>query len=195
MNFSKQALVDAVSALVDLEDETAQRYSQTIDGMARFRARHPDAWLGYELEVLNPLVDLANTDPTGFSRIQQLIDSKRLARGAARAWPEPEEEKFDKVEYQRQLMQERRRRSGRAVEIENMQRPERDKLIGNKRLEFENRIAAKWGDELRSIMELARQEAGGRLSKSRQQQIREQFWAGVDQKLDVEFETARRARL
>ena len=44
MNFSKQALVDAVSALVDLEDETAQRYSQTIDGMARFRIMLSRAW-------------------------------------------------------------------------------------------------------------------------------------------------------
>lgn len=195
MPFSKQALVDAVSALVDLEDEKARRYGEAVEAMARFRTRHPDAWLGYELEVLNPLVDLASADPAGFSRIQQLVNSKRLLRGANRAWPEPEEEKFDKVEYQRQLMQERRRRSGRAVEIENMQRPERDRLIGNKRLDFENRVIARWGEELRSVMELARQAEGGRLSKARQQQIREKFWADVDQKLDDDLDSARRAKL
>lgn len=195
MTFSKQALVDAVSALVDMGDEKAERCGQTVEGMARFRVRHPDAWLGYDLEILNPLVALAEKDAEGFVRVKALIDGKREARGAQRVWPDPGDERFDKVKYQRQLMQERRRRSGRAVEIENMLRHERDKLVGTTRLDFENKVIARWGDQLRAVMELARSNAGGRLSKQAQQQIREKFWAQVDEKLDNDYDAARRRQL
>lgn len=192
MNFSKQALVDAVGVMVDLDNETAQRYGQTVESMARFRTRHPDAWLGYELEVLNPLVNLAERDPDGFTRVQSLIDGKREQRGAEAIWPDPNDERFDKTEYQRILMQERRQRSRRALEIENMQRSERDKLVGSARLDFENRVIAQWGAELQKTLAEARQAASGRLNKERQAAIRERFWSSVDDRLDEEYENTRR---
>lgn len=195
MNFSKQALVDAVGALVDLDNERAQRYGHAVESMARFRARHPDAWLGYELEPLNPLVALAETDTDGFSRVQLLIDEKRRARGAAPIWPDAAERGFDKPEYQRLLMQERRQRSRRALEIENMRRPERARLMGNARLEFENRVIAGWGNQLRDNLDKARKEAGGRLPKERLASIREAFWKRIDSQLDEEHEAARLAQL
>lgn len=195
MIFSKQALVTAVGALVDLDDDTAERYGSTIESMARFRVRNPDAWLGYDLEVFNPLVELAGADPDGFAGVQELVDKQRRARGAKPAWPDKSDEGFDKVEYQRLLMQERRRRAGRAVEIENLQRPEKDRLVGTKRLEFENRTLARWGAQLQAILDEERAEFGGSIPRVQQRQIREKFWAGIDRHLDELEKSARRKRI
>jgi hypothetical protein len=178
-----------------LDDERAPRWGAVVENMARFRVRNPDAWLGYELEPLNALVELASSDPKGFEGVQELIDGKRRDKGLRAIWPDKSEERFDKVEYQRILMQERRRRTGRAVDIENMQRPEKDRLVGTKRLEFENRTLARWGEELQTLLDNARALNGGSLTRDQQRAIRDNFWSGVDQKLDDTESEVRRKRL
>ncbi len=190
MDVDKRALLAAVNDLIS--DATPQFKVDAIEAISPLRRRYPVAFTA-ALAVLNPLLDLRSADPDGYVNVQRLIDNKRVDSGLPPLWPAEGPERFDKVEYQRQLMAERRRRAGRALEIENARRPERDRLIGNARLEFERRQLAAWGKELQEKLDSARTAVGGRLPKETQDTMRTQFWESVDARMD-EAEAALRRR-
>lgn len=181
MPVDKSALLDAVNDLI--RDANPKVKVEAMDALFALTRRYP-ARLTDSLEVLNPLLDLRAEDPPAYEGVQRLIDSKRRAAGLPPCWPEPEPERFDKTEYQRQLMAQRRVRAGRALAIENYQRPERDRLMGNARLEFERRTLSSWGKRLDGILQKARVAEGGKLIRERQDEIRDAFWASVDAALD-----------
>lgn len=148
-----------------------------------------------EAASLNALLDLFRRDREAFWSVVDLIDRKREARG----WPPLRKKEapkgFDKVEYQRMFMDQKRQRERRAAAIENMLRPERERLIGNPRLEFMRVQSGRWRKLRDSMVNAAREANGGHLSKEATQAILAQFWEKVDRELDLKEEDARRAGL
>jgi len=191
MTPDRQALLEAVRYLV--ESDQAEREAQELDTVVQFARLHPVRFKG-DLSTLNPLLDLALTDPATFERIQALINTKRTAAGNVPAWPPEERERFDVRTYQRELMARRRLRVGRVVDVENSLRPERDQIRGNARMEFERVQLKKWGDQLRARLDAARLNSGGRLTKEHLQGITDKFWSGVLQLVELE-DAARIERL
>lgn len=184
-----QSLLTAVNTLIATDRHHFM--AEAIEAVAAMNTRYPVQFSG-KLAVLNPLLRLRIEDDNSFEKIKQLVDSKRQVEGLPPVWPGPEKEKFDKVEYQRQLMATRRRIAKAALEIENAQRPERDRLIGSARLEFENKVLADWGAELERRVEAMRDEAGGRLSKEATSAYRKQYWASVEASLEERHERLRK---
>lgn len=184
-----QSLLTAVNTLIATDRHHFM--AEAIEAVAAINTRYPVQFSG-KLAVLNPLLRLRIEDANSFEKIKQLVDSKRQVEGLQPVWPGPEKEKFDKVEYQRQLMATRRRIAKAALEIENAQRPERDRLIGSARLEFENKVLADWGAELERRVEAMRDEAGGRLSKEATSAYRRQYWANVEASLEERRELLRK---
>lgn len=184
-----QSLLTAVNTLIATDRHHFM--AEAIEAVAAMNTRYPVQFSG-KLAVLNPLLRLRIEDDNSFEKVKQLVDSKRQVEGLPPVWPGPEKEKFDKVEYQRQLMAMRRRIAKAALEIENAQRPERDRLIGSARLEFENKVLADWGAELERRVEAMRDEAGGRLSKEATSAYRRQYWANVEASLEGRHELLRK---
>lgn len=189
MSVDKQALLESLQFLVSAEDPHGPVTS--LEAVLRVARVHPVKLTG-ELSALNPLLQLALEDREAFEKCKALVDRKREAAGKPLAWPPEPPETFSKAEYQRQLMAKRRERSGRAVDIENLQRDERDKLVGSRRLDFENHQLKVWGEQLRKILAAARTDAGGSISKEHELAIRTKFWDGVDVALDEKEELVRR---
>jgi hypothetical protein len=191
MPYTKEALLEAVNHMIA---ETDPRYTlEALQATSTLRARHPVKLSGV-LSVLNPLLELQDDNPVGFQRIQGLIDARRTHAGLAPCWPKGDPEKFDKNAYQRQLMAMRRERSGRALAIENMQRTERDRLVGTNRLEYENRQLGLWGEKADILVDEAKKASGGRISRDQIAAIKQRFFESLEVELD-EREAAVRAEL
>ena len=76
-----------------------------------------------------------------------------------------------------------------------MLRPERDKLVGNARLEFMNRQSAKWKEARDRFLTVAKDANGGSLTREQEDAALQQFWTAVDQDLARQEEVARREML
>ncbi len=179
-------------AMLDLVQEPDPRYKRSVlDAAAQWNRAAPVRFVG-ELAVLNPILELMLEDEKAFAQVSMLIDGRRAGAGMEMMWPPEEPEKFDRVANQRRIMAERRARSGRALNLENAVRSERNRLYGNARLEFERRVLAGWGKRLDRTLEAARTRAGGRLSKEEAARIRAAHWANVDAEMDAQEEQLRR---
>lgn len=191
MTYTKEALLDAINYLIDEPDP---RYPlEALQATSALRPRYP-VKLSSSLSLLNPLLELQVSDPGAFERVQGLIDSRRTQAGRDPCWPKEAPEKFDKRAYQRRLMALRRERSGRALAIENMQRSERDKLVGTTRVDYENRQLAAWGELAEARVEAAKKAAGGKISREQIAAIKHRFFESLEAELD-EREAAVRAEL
>lgn len=182
MSTDKQALLEAVNDLI--QDHAAALKVTALDEVAKLKRRYPIKLTG-ELAILNPLLNLMSDDPDAWEQVKILIDKKRALLEFEPLWPAPKKVTFAdrKNEYQAKLMARIRERANRAVEIENMQRPERDRLIGNARLEFMRLTTNKWGKE-RDARIAAEKAAAGKLTKAQIDAIRDKFWLSVDEMLD-----------
>lgn len=181
------ALAGAVEALIERED--AHQLLDAVEATARLR-RNYKVELSGDTAMLNPLVDLAVSDPEAFGRVLHLIDVKRVTRGKVPLVP-PKSDRFDKTEYMRNFMDAKRQRQRRAVSIENMTRPDRDALRGRTRLDFMDAQAAKWKLELDARLERARAASDGTLNKDVLSATRSLFWQWVDDQLDQAEQAAR----
>jgi hypothetical protein len=192
MELSREALRQACLVLAASPD--APHLFASLAAVLPVAQSHPVRLAG-DAEVLNPLLDLALRDRPAYDRALALVNSRRQAKGqtALGAGSAPDGA-FDKVEYQREFMAQKRQRLVRAADIENTLRPERDRLIGRTRQDFMGRTAAQWKSELDGLIERAREAPSGRLSRSHMDGIRTQFWASIDRRLD-EQEAASRQRL
>ena len=171
-------------AMLDLVRETDPRYKRAVlDSAVQWNRAAPVRFTG-ELSKLNPILELMLNDEKTFAEVSMLIDGRRAAAGLEMMWPPEEPEKFDKVANQRRIMAERRARSGRALQLENRARGERNQLYGNARLEFERTVLAGWGRRLDRTLDAARTRAGGRISKEETARIRAAHWANIDAELD-----------
>lgn len=183
MSTDKRALLEAVNDLI--QDHAAAIKVTALDEVAKLKRRYAIKLTG-ELAILNPLLNLMSDDPDAWEQVKRLIDIKRALLDFEPLWPAPKKVTFAdrKNEYQAKLMARIRERANRAVEIENMQRPERDRLIGNARLEFMRLTTNKWGKERDEKIAAAKTAAGGRLTKAQIDAIRDKFWQSVDEMLD-----------
>lgn len=187
-----ELLRDAVNALAT-RDDVAPAFAALAPAV-EFSRRYPIQLSGHAA-FLNPLLDLGRDDPDALQRLLSLVESKRAAAGLAPLVPE-KDSAFDRTEYQRQFMDQKRQRTRRAVDIENMRRPERDQLRGTARMDFQDLVAAKWKKELDEIEARAREAApDGRLSRETWTSMRQKFWSGIDKRLDEEEAVVRRSRL
>lgn len=178
----KQALLAALNTLIASDD--ARHLFQTLTAVVNLKVVHAVALDG-EAAVLNPLVDIGRTDPERFERLIAKVDGKR--REALKApLVEPKDDGFNKTEYMREFMYQKRLRMRRAAEIENKTRSPKDALIGRSRLDFMEAQAAKWKLELDRRIEVAREANGGaRLPKDTMDTVRTQFWSYIDEQLDA----------
>lgn len=191
MPTDREALLEAVNDLIHDPDPRLKK--DALDAIAPVAKLYPVRLAG-EMKVLNPLVVLRNTDQTAWEAVKKLIDKKRELGSLPVLWPEPGKPKFDIREYQRQLMAQIRERTSRACELENLQRSDRDRLIGNARLEFMRQTGLAWGKRRDALLASAAADAGRKLTKPEQDAIRDTFWATVDRELD-ERESAIRLEL
>lgn len=191
--FDKQGVLRAANALIN--DPFAEKLYATLMAVTKLPKHLPIGIVG-DADVMNPLLNMYHSDRDGFDRVMAMVDARRTGAGMPALVPEEVEPGFDKREYQRVFMDQKRQRERRAVEIENLLRPERDKLIGIHRLEFMRHQSARWKTK-RDEMVAAVKEVRGvqHLSKPELQAVLTKFWAQVDKELDaLEAETVRKMR-
>ena len=143
-----------------------------------------------EAAPMNPLLWLAMHDRASFNTHMEIIDTLRVKRGLAPLAPAG----FDKNDYQAGFMAQGRMRRSRAVNIENMQRPPRDKLRGQPRLEFERVTQCQWKKQIDSQLAAARKTQGGPIPRDVYRAIISRFWAAVDVALDEKEAEVRRVK-
>lgn len=132
----------------------------------------------------NPLLYVSRSDPEVFKTLIQWAHAQRIKRGLTPLHDDNDD--FDRVEYMREFMAQKRDRERRAVAIENAKRPERDRLIGRSREEYQRRLAAEWKAERERRIAATRAAVGGRrLTKPELQEILRLFWESVDAKLEA----------
>lgn len=177
----REALLEAVNMLVT--DRSAQHLFTILQEVIPM-ARRLGVRLHGEHAVLNPLVDLAVENIEQYHRVMNLIETKRAARDLPPLDQSlAEDGGFDKTDYMRDFMQQKRLRERRAAEIENMIRPESAKLVGRSRLDYMQSQSARWKKERDELLARARKEQG-RLSKQQLSDLLAQFWGRVDRDLD-----------
>lgn len=184
----KQALLTGVNMLVT-HNEAALLY-ESMTTLARLPEHLLIGLIG-DAEELTPLVELRRRNPLRFDSVMELVEKKR--REALLAPLNEPDKGFDKVEYQRQFMDQKRQRERRAADLENSVRPERDRLIGNARLDYMRLQSQRWKKRRDEMMVAAREAAGGHLSKEQQGRVLQEFWGSVDAELD-ELEVSVRRR-
>lgn len=191
--FDKQGVLKAANALIN--DPYAEKLYETLMAVAKLPKHLPIGIVG-DADVMNPLLNMHHSDREGFDKVMAMVDARRTAAGMPALVPDEEEPGFDKREYQRVFMDQKRQRERRAADIENMLRPERDKLIGIHRLEFMRHRSARWKakrDEMVNAVKAAR--GVKHLSKADLQSILAKFWAQVDKELDeLEADAIRKMR-
>lgn len=183
---SRQELLASVNALITSPD--AHSIFDAVNALSPVVAAHPITLTSFEL--IRPLLLLRQRDKEATTRVLDLIEQRRLALGYDELRPAVPGG-YDKVSYMREFMDRKRERQRTAVEIENMLRPERDKLVGNARLEFMNRQSARWKVLRDAFLDRVKAANGDkRLSKEQVQQALDQFWSAVDDELEAKRKAA-----
>jgi hypothetical protein len=175
---TKQHILDAANVLINDQDASGL-FQQLLDVLLL-----PDKYkvkLDGAASVLNPLLRLAREDNVKFSRVIDMVELRRSARGMTALRPDPSEKKFDKNEYQRKLMAERRVRMVKAAELENLRRPPSGQLIGHARMDFQRVQQNKWSNQLATC--ITNQLGTGPISKEARAKVAETFWDSVDGQL------------
>ena len=175
---TKQLVLEAANTLLK-HPAAPQLYQQLVDVLAlpaKFKVKLAD-----EASVLNPLLTMARNDRPRFDSVIALVEQKRAASSLEPLQP-PKDHKFDKNEYQRLLMAERRVRMTKAADIENRCRPASGQLVGSARLDFMRRAQAKWMERFEAL--LLDKFGPGPICKDDRTQLSMEFWATVDQELD-----------
>lgn len=183
MNVSKQEVLEAVNLLIKAPN--AKILFDSMDATVPLAKQHPVRLSG-EAAALNPILTLRLNDIATYDRVMDLVESKRQAAGYAPLMRQ--DNRFNKTEYMRNFMDQKRERERRAAKIENMIRPASEALKGRARLDFMQRQSAIWKRERDALLERHRQMDGGTMCREKQQQLLDQFWTRIDAELD-ELET------
>lgn len=184
---TKIAVVAAVNTLIT--SPNAHELYASLEAAGKVPTQYPVSLRG-EAAVFNELLDLRRADPGAYERVIDLAEQRRETFGfdALRHAVPPG---YNKVSYQREFMAQKRDRQRVAAEIENTVRPERDRLIGNARLEFMRRQSMRWKEQRDAFLQRARDAHGGRLSVGQIQTILTQFWSAVDADLEARLKQAK----
>ena len=187
----KQAMLDAVNSLI-LGDQTEEFFSYLLTAV-NAAARAPIRLTG-AAAVLNPLVELRGSNPDGYNQVLGLIDRRRATIDRA-PLATPRSEGYDKVGYMRAFMDQKRERQKRAVEIENLLRPEKDRLVGNARLEFMRLQSVRWKAARDRVLAETAEKMGGQVTQEVRRVTLDFFWAAIDELLEDRLEEAKKARI
>ena len=167
----KAKIAKGLSLLVQT-NEFVQRVRQINDIV--------DGWedtpllFGGALEPLNALVDVGLVNREALNKLVQLAQTKRQAVPVAK-----------RIDYQRELMREKRERLYRAVELEELVRG--SALKGEARMKYMAGVQAKWMQERNAFIA-----AKGNLSWKQRNEAASEFWQRVDQRLSHDLEEAKR---
>lgn len=163
-------LVAAVNLLIKEE----KAYSNLVREMTKLIEDGPVGFR-YEiaLEPLNTLVDLGRRDRDAFERVLKFIDGKRQARPNTA-----------KVDYQRDLMRERRQRMAKAMLLHEART---GPLKGDERKAQMASIRERWTRAQRQF--IVDREA---TSAAERRQAHRDFWEMVDRHLDANLTNLQR---
>lgn len=169
---ASQRVVEAVNYLIE-----APNYAALINEMTKIIETwetHPMVY-GGKLTCLNALIDVGLQDREAFERVVKLIEEKR------KLFP-----KIRRVDYQRDLMRERRARMAKALELhEAIHGP----LRGAARMAQMQAIQERWAKARDAHMATK----GDMSFEQRNEAIRE-FWNHIDRNLDKNLADARKER-
>lgn len=181
MNPDRAALLAAVNKLVQ-DPAASDLYELLLEVIPP--ARRLGVRLMGDHADLNPLVDLAVNDPTGYANVMNLVEDKRAKVGYSPLDnARTADAQFDKTDYMRDFMHQKRMRERKAADIENLLRPEGQKLIGRSRLDFMHAQSLRWKKERDEMLQKSRQ-AQGKLTRAQMRELLELFWSRVDTELD-----------
>jgi len=188
----KAELLRAVNVL--LTDPNAVELYAVFMEVSAAHARFPEYVTLYgEAYPLIPLLTLRRKNIKKFQQLLDYIEDRRLKTGL-----ESLQKPYDKTQYMREFMDNKRQRQRRAVLIENMMRPPKDALKGLARQQFCDAQSAKWKAQLDAKLEAARaalphaDDRPARLPIETMNQIRRDFWTAVDHELAQLEELARK---
>ena len=187
---NRELLVEAVNVLITAPDAAEKFEALTTLGALALRL---PVKLSGDAAVLNPLLRLRVSDLDAYNSVLDMIDLKRgeLGKPPLRS---PSNEGYDKTDYMRQFMDQKREREKLAVEIENLRRPEKDRLIGHARMEFMRLQSVRWKGFRDRALERAKTETGGMNAETRKA-VLAAFWNAVDNDLAEKLKAAKRAQL
>lgn len=169
MVVAKQRVTDAVNFLI-ASDQYGRLIREITDIIERWNVR-PMAFAG-KLECLNAMIDVGVENREAFERLVELIEQKRSILPEIR-----------RVDYQRKIMQDRRARQGRAIELHELVTGK--PITGTERAKFIKDLQARWRKERDAFI------AGkGELSWSDRNDAANEFWDLVDAKLDQNLKDA-----
>lgn len=172
MDLNKQRVVEAVNFLIN-----APNYAALIREITRIIetwSTHPMAYTG-QLRSLNALVDIGLQNRAAFENLVKLIEERRKLLPRTK-----------RTDYQRELMQQRRAREAKAIELHELVY---GPIRGARRMQFLSDLRTRWGK--------ARTEhiaAKGELSWHERNVAANEFWDMIDRQLDVNVQDARRKR-
>jgi DNA repair ATPase RecN len=126
------------------------------------------------LACLNSLIEIGLKSAEAFEKVLALIESKRRAVPA-----------LNRVDYQRNLMQERRARVSKALELHERS----GKRIRNtqERQTLTAQLQKRWSKAQAEYLK-----SKGKLSWKERNAARQEFWADIDAKLDADLKTKER---
>lgn len=166
----KARIAQGVSLLVN-----AKSFVQRVRQLKEIIANWEDSPLVYAaaLEPLNSLIDVGLTSPEALDKLIDLAERKRRAIPVAK-----------RVDYQRELMREKRERLYRAVELEDLVRG--TKLRGAAKKKYMDDTHARWMRERNAF--IAKK---GDLSWKERNDAANEFWAQVDAQLAKDLAEAK----
>ena len=167
----KKELTAALNLLIQ-SDKYSMLIKEITDIIERWDT-HPMAYDG-DLKVLNSLIAVGLENRAAFENLVTLIENRRKLIPTLK-----------RVDYQRTLMQERRARLAKALELhEATVRPFKTPAD---RARVAEDITTRWAEARKKFVQ-----AKGKLSWKQRNLAVNEFWAGIDAKLDANLKSIRR---
>lgn len=169
----KDEILESVKFLAALDKDSAQRYNLALGEVIALLGRYSLRFKGKYTE-LNPLLGIYESDPDLFESVLGIVRKRRadnVFAGRSRR-------------YMADFMREKRARERRAIELENMTRPDNQKLRGVARMNFAKKVSAEWNERRLKMLAAARDQYGDRIPKEKLQELLDLFWKQIDDEMD-----------
>lgn len=168
----RQQIVDAVNYLIQSDNYT--RLINEITEIIEKWATHPMAYDG-NLKCLNAMIDVGLESRDAFENLVQLIERKRRLIPVIK-----------RVDYQRDLMRERRARFAKALELHELRSGKKFRNAVEKKL-ITDELRKKWAEERAGFISDL-----GKVSWKERNAASGEFWERLDLQLDESLRDARR---
>lgn len=165
-------VAEAVNFLIQ-----APNYGSLINELTQIIERWDTRPMVYEgrLKCLNAMIETGLQSRAAFEALLKLIEEKRKQLPQAK-----------RVDYQRELMRERRARTAKALELHELHN---GRLRGSLRTQFIGDLQKRWQAERARFIS-----AKGELTWAERNAAANEFWEMVDRNLDANIIDARRKR-